>query len=210
MNQSVFFDRRPDLRVRAEQVAVVGETDPARRVEQVVVGEREVRASSRADSRRRSAKPTSQGLRKSEHGEPPRASAARRLARRRSTAGEPVPGRSQAPRLPAHGHGTPAAARLLQLRVDLLVDLGEPALQVLRPCPACHLARKFWNVVEVVRPDRGDRNRRRVRVDEDLPEDREVRVRLQLLRLRRAHASRGRSGSRSRTSRARGRSSSGT
>ena len=62
---------------------------------------------------------------------PRRRHAARLLARRRSTAGVAGAGALGAPRLPAR-RSRHAAACLLQLRVDLLVDVGEPAVQILR------------------------------------------------------------------------------
>src|SRR5206468_7207338 len=59
----------------------------------------------------------------------------------------------------------------LELVVDVLVELRQAVLQVL-DLPACPLLREARDQRAVLRPGRGDRNRRRVRVREDLQERR--------------------------------------
>ena len=178
-------DRRPDLVVEPQHVAVVREADPARRAEQVVVRERQVGGHHERVAEE-DEKPTIHGLRK-----------ARTVRRRRHACPPPRPpairrrdqGRGRSPglcdRRQAHGTPPPPFSACLIFASIVLSTSRRPRLQVLH-LPGVPLDEEVRERLEVIRPDRRDRGRGRVRIHEDLQERAEVLVGDELGRDRRA------------------------
>src|SRR3954468_20426346 len=111
-------------------------------------------------------KPRSQGLMKASTW-PRRRQAARRRAERRSSGRADGRGLASATRLTSRHL---RAARCFELGVDLLVEAGEPALEVV-DLSSLVLGHEGVDEVLVRAADEGDRRRPGVRVPEDVEED---------------------------------------
>ena len=137
------LDRRPDLRVGAEQVAVVGETDPARRVEEVVVGEREVHA-----HHERVAEEDGEAEQPGAHEEQHGAASAPGCAPLGPPAvdhrGRRGQGARRRPGCRRNRHGTPPPVCFSFASICLSTSARPPWRSF--ALPDCHLARKVWKV----------------------------------------------------------------
>ena len=128
-------DRGPDLRIGAEQVAVVREPDPARRAEQVVVREREVRVHHERVAEE-DGEPDEPGAHEQQHGP---AAAHRRPPLRPPAVGRRSRGALVRPGCRRDGHGTPPPVCFSFASICLSSSARSLARSL--ALPDCHLAR---------------------------------------------------------------------